>query len=248
MPINKNNDLKPASSTSLLGQSGDIHHWVFDLDNTLYSADSHLFDQIDRRMGDFIASLLDLEYLAARKIQKDYFHTYGTTLRGLMLHHKVEPKTFLDFVHDIDLSVIPENAALINALDGLEGDCVIFTNASRDHAEQIVEHLGITRFFDGIFDICDADYLPKPEMETYDRFIKTHAIDPARAILFEDTAANLKPADQLGMTTVLVTPGEDGVTNETNADHIHHITDDLAHWLTKQTNAPQMPNPGAKVD
>ena len=37
------------------------------------------------------------------------------------------------------------------------------------------------------------------------------------------------------MTTVLVTPGEDGVTNETNADHIHHITDDLAHWLTKQT-------------
>lgn len=213
----------------------EIRHWVFDLDNTLYSADSRLFHQIDRRMAAFIAELLGLARDDARRLQKRYFRTYGTTLRGLMLHHRVDPHAYLDYVHDIDLTVLGPDPALEHALATLPGGKVIFTNASRAHAEQVVERLGIARQFDGIFDIHDAGYLPKPEPEAYDRFIAGHGIVPGRTVLFEDSSANLKPAAERGMTTVLVTPGEEGVANETDADHVHHVTDDLVRWLTEET-------------
>jgi putative hydrolase of the HAD superfamily len=214
-----------------------IRHWVFDLDNTLYPADSRLFHQIDRRMGEFVADLLDLDFDAARLIQKTYFRDYGTTLRGLMIHHRVDPHAYLDFVHDIDLSVLPNNRPLVEALARIEGRKVIFTNASRSHAEQIVEHLGIASHFDGIFDIHDADYVPKPESETYDRFIAAHGVAPGKAVLFEDSVANLHPAAALGMTTVLVRPGEDGVENDASDGAVHHVTDDLAAWLHEAASA-----------
>jgi putative hydrolase of the HAD superfamily len=212
-------------------REGPIAHWVFDLDNTLYSAESRLFHQIDQRMGEYIATLLDLPFIDARRLQKHYFRTFGTTLCGLMKEHQTDPAAFLDYVHDIDITVLDPDPTLDAALDQLSGPKVVFTNASRDHAEQVMARLGITRHFDGIFDIIDADYVPKPAMETYHRFISHHRIAPASAILFEDTSANLKPAAALGMTTVLVGPGEYGVRNDADADHVHHVTDDLAGWL-----------------
>lgn len=219
------------------GELGHIRHWVFDLDNTLYPAESRLFHQIDRRMGEFVAELLGLDFDSARRIQKTYFRDYGTTLRGLMIHHGADPHAYLDFVHDIDLSVVPDNQPLAAALARLEGTKVIFTNASRGHAEQVTEHLGIAHHFDGIFDIHDAEYLPKPASETFDRFVAVHGVSPGAAVLFEDSVANLQPAAALGMTTVLVQPGEDGVANDAGDDAVHHVTDDLAAWLHEAASA-----------
>jgi putative hydrolase of the HAD superfamily len=208
-----------------------VNTWVFDLDNTLYPATSNLFHQIDRRMGQYIAGLLGLDAVAARKLQKDYFRAYGTTLRGLMVNHGVDPRAYLDFVHDIDLAVMDPAPLLDAALGNLEGRKVIFTNASRDHAEAVIRRLGIDRHFDAIFDIHDALYVPKPEEETYDRFIAAHGIVPAGTALFEDTAANLAPAHARGMATVLIRPGEDGVESDSTAPHVHHVADDLAAFL-----------------
>ncbi|MFT5540248.1 MAG: putative hydrolase of the HAD superfamily [Alphaproteobacteria bacterium] len=208
-----------------------IETWVFDLDNTLYSADCALFHQVDRRMGEYISTLFGLDYDAARKLQKDYYRTYGTTLRGLMVNHDIDPHAYLDFVHDIDLTVMDPDIALNAALTRLPGAKVIFTNASRGHAEAVTERLGIRHHFGGIFDIHDAAYIPKPAPEIYDQFIKAHGITPKRTVLFEDTAANLAPAAARGMTTVLVRPGEAGVENDASADHIHHVTNNLANWL-----------------
>jgi putative hydrolase of the HAD superfamily len=217
----------------------EIEHWVFDLDNTLYSAECRLFHQIDRRMGEYIAALLDMSYDDARGLQKHYYRTYGTTLRGLMTNHDVDPRDYLDYVHDIDLTAIDISPALDRAIARLPGRKVIFTNADRKHAEQIVARLGIARHFEGIFDIFDAGLVPKPDPGVYDVFIRRHEVRPDRAILFEDTAANLAPAAALGMTTVLVRPGEDGAVNNPDAPHIHHVTDDLAAWLTGAAGDPE---------
>lgn len=215
-----------------------ICEWVFDLDNTLYPAHCHLFDQIDRRMGEFISGLLDLDFTLARRLQKDYFHHYGTTLRGLMDNHGVDPDQFLTYVHEIDVSVVPESPALVAVLDRLDGRKVVFTNGPRSHAHTILERLGVHTHFDGIFDAADAGYIPKPDPECYRALIANHDIDPKGAILFEDIERNLVPAAALGMTTVLVTsmaceeevqvPPEDG-----HATHVHHVTDDLVGWLER---------------
>ncbi len=220
-----------------------VEHWVFDLDNTLYSAQCRLFPQIDRRMGEFVSKLLDLPFEDARRLQKKYFHTYGTTLRGLMTHHQVDPKAYLEFVHDIDLTVIPPDPALDAALGRLPGTKVIFTNADRAHAEQVIQRLGIAGHFYAIFDVEDAKYVPKPDPVTYDLFVARHNILPKRSVLFEDTATNLMPAAVLGMTTVLVTPGEDGVRNDQSGEHIHFVTDDLAAWLENAARGFPMAGP-----
>lgn len=224
--------MTPDVSANPLPRLAHIETWAFDLDNTLYSADCRLFHQIDRRMGEYVSKLLGLDAEAARRVQKEYFRTYGTTLRGLMLRHGVEPRGYLDFVHDIDLTVVAPNPALDAALESLPGTKVIFTNACEPHARRVIERLGIARHFRAIFDIHCAEYVPKPEAEVYARFVAAHCAAPERAALFEDTAANLAPAAALGMTCVLVTPGEDGVINDRAAPHVHHVTDDLAGFLS----------------
>lgn len=208
--------------------------WVFDLDNTLYPVECQLFEQVDRRMEAFIAERLSVPVEAARRLQKDYWKRYGTTLRGLMLHHDVPPDAYLEFVHQIDLSVLPEDPALKAAVERLPGRKVIFTNGPAHHAAAVLDRLGMTGHFETIFDIASFDYIPKPEQAAYRHMLDTLGADPTRCVLFEDTVENLAPAATLGMTTVLVAPKGRVVEVRTDCgDHVHHVTDDLADFLAR---------------
>jgi putative hydrolase of the HAD superfamily len=220
--------MSPQPSARALGEVAD---WVFDLDNTLYPARCRLFDQVDRRIGLFIQNRLGLDAGAARVLQKHYFHQHGTTLCGLMTHHGVEPEVFLQFVHDIDVSAVEPSPALDSALARLPGRKFIFTNGSNAHAARVMDRLGVARRFDGVFDIADAGYVPKPAQATYERLLSRHTIEPARAVMIEDLPRNLRPAAALGMTTVLVLTGEEWAETDSAGDHIHHVTDDLVSWL-----------------
>ena len=207
--------------------------WVFDLDNTLYHGVHGLFEQIDIRMRQYLAKYLDVHEDEAFRVQKSYFREYGTTLRGMMINHQMDPKPYLDFVHDIDITAIPPNPALNNVLDTLPGRKLIFTNADLAHAERVLNRLGITDHFEGVFDIKDADYVPKPEPEVYDRLLKRFDFDPTQAVMVEDIARNLKPARALGMTTVWVRPVTECAVSreEPEGDHVDIETDDLVEWL-----------------
>lgn len=216
----------------------NIQSWVFDLDNTLYPASSNLFAQVDVRMRDFISNLLDLNGDEARKLQKQYFRDHGTTLRGLMTHHNLDPKPYLDYVHDIDISPIDPAPALADVLAALPGQKYIFTNASAGHAERVMNRLGIEAYFEGIFDICDADYHPKPEPQIYDQFIAKFDIDPQTAIMVEDMARNLKPAADLGMKCLWVETDTDWARLGSDEDYVHHKTDDLVGFLKPFTTSP----------
>ena len=90
----------------------NIKYWLFDLDNTLYSGDTKVFDQVDKRMSKYISGKLNVSIEEARKIQKNYFHEYNTTLNGMIKNHKIDAKEFLDFVHDVDLSFLKNDKGL----------------------------------------------------------------------------------------------------------------------------------------
>lgn len=212
----------------------EIDTWVFDLDNTLYHASSNLFDQVSDRIGQFISNYLKVDRAEALRLQKQYWHEHGTSLRGMMTLHQCPPEEFISFVHDIDLSAITANPELDRILAGLPGRKVIFTNGSVPHAERIMSKLGVERHFEGIFDIVASDYIPKPEMSVYESLVKRFAFDPKRAIMLDDMAHNLKPAHQLGMRTVWVrTEESQGRLAAMGGDraHIHHETDDVVHFL-----------------
>ncbi|MEO5374582.1 MAG: pyrimidine 5'-nucleotidase [Alphaproteobacteria bacterium] len=215
-----------------------LNVWVFDLDNTLYPATASLFPQIDVRMKRFIATSLGIPEDEAFLLQKRYYHEYGTTLRGLMLRHAIEPESFLAYVHAIDHSVLTPDPALRAGIERLPGRKLVFTNGSERHAVDVLRHLDLTETFEGIFDIRAAGYVPKPNLETYWRMVRQFGFDPERAAMFEDSPKNLVPAADIGMTTVWVRPAAADtvpwfVPLDEDVSHCHHVTDDLSAWLAR---------------
>jgi len=215
-----------------------VDAWVFDLDNTLYPRDTNLYAQVDQRIRAFVANLLDIPLEEAQRVQKDYYRRYGTTLRGLMVEHGIAPDGFLDYVHDIDHTPVEPDPKLAAAIERLPGRKFIMTNGSRAHAEKIAGRLGITGHFDEIFDIVAADLLPKPNRETYDRFLQVTGVRAGAAAMFEDLARNLVVPQALGMATVLVVPAgtrsvftEDWELEGREARHVEFLTDDLSGFL-----------------
>lgn len=207
-------------------------HWVFDLDNTLYPPGCNLFHQVDMRMRAFIADYFDIDEVEAYKLQKRYFRDYGTTLNGLMRNHDMQPDAFLDYVHDIDVSVIEANPAMDRALAKLPGRKVVYTNGSLAHAERIMARLGISHHFEGVFDIVAAEFMPKPDMAAYRAMLARHDIDPAGSVMVEDVARNLEPAKQLGMATVLIETDHRWSEDADGAEYVDHRIEDLTQWLS----------------
>ena len=208
-----------------------IDTWIFDLDNTLYPASCNLFAQIDAHMGSFIGEMLDVGPEEAHRIQKGFFHAHGTTLRGLMNEHGVDPHDFLARVHDIDVSVVEHDAALVDAMQRLPGRKIVFTNADLPYAKRVLERLGLEDSFEAIHDVHAMDYRPKPDAHAYDRLCAQHGIDPTRALFVEDMARNLPPAKAIGMTTVWIDNGSEQGP-EVAGDYIDYRIGDLGAWLS----------------
>ena len=183
-----------------------IDTWIFDLDNTLYPPECDLFALIDERMQRFVGRKTGLPADEALALQKRYYHEHGTTLAGLMAHHGVDPREFLDEVHEISLDRLSPDDELERGLARLPGRRLVFTNGSARHAERVLEALGVAALFEEIFDIEAGDLVPKPEPAAFEAIVRRHAVTPKTAAFFEDLERNLAPAAAIGMTTVLVGP------------------------------------------
>ncbi len=213
----------------------EIETWIFDLDNTLYPASCNLFAEAEARMAAFIVAELGLNLEAAHALRRRFVLDHGTTLRGLMMEHGIEPKRFLDYVHDIDLSPVSPDPALTAAIAALPGRKFVFTNGTEDYAGRILARIGFNGHFAGIHDIIACGYHPKPDPSGYRALVARHGIDPAAALMVEDMARNLPPAAALGMTTAWVKTGSDWAHQGAEAEHIHHVVDDLTAWLAAAT-------------
>ena len=210
-----------------------IKYWIFDLDNTLYSGKTKVFEQVDKRMSKYISDKLNISVEEAKKIQKNYFYEYNTTLNGMIKNHKINPDEFLDFVHDINIDFLQKDPALDKEIENLNGKKIIFTNGSRKHAINVTKQLGIDQLFDDIFDIVDAEFIPKPSLEPYKKLVKKHKIDPKLCVLVEDIARNLKPAYEMGMKTVWIENDEPWASKFSDNEFVNYRTDNLSEFLKK---------------
>jgi len=185
-----------------------------------------------------VAEFLKVSKDEAFRVQKDYYKRYGTTMRGLMTEHGLNPDDYLEYVHQIDHSPLEPNPALGAALEKLPGRKLILTNGTRKHADAVMRRLEIHQHFEDVFDIVAAELEPKPAVRTYERFLARHDVDAAKAAMFEDLARNLEALHALGMTTVLVVPEgtrevfrEDWELEGRGERHVDHLTDNLAEFL-----------------
>ncbi len=237
-----------AAATTTRRGFDHVDTWIFDLDNTLYPASCNLFAQVDRRMSEYIAKAIGVPREHARHLQKAYYRQFGTTLAGLMQVHKLKPGPFLDYVHDIDVSVVPELPELAAAIAALPGRRLIFTNGSRRHAENVASRLGVLHLFEDICDIAALEYVPKPERAAFDQMLKLHGVAPAQSAMFEDMPHNLEVASDMGMTTVLVHsdyidhPAQLKIRDWRELPgHIHYLTRDLTGFLKTDAAPKDLP-------
>ena len=219
-----------AQANPAMERGADLRHvrsWIFDLDDTLYPPESQFMGLIQQRINDYVVRTSGLPADEALSVQKSYLRDYGTSLAGLMAHHRIDPADFLHEVHDVPLDLLQPDPGLRAALKRLQGPRVVFTNGSTAHARRVVEKLELADLFDGLFSLEDADLIPKPDPRTFARMAERFGVDPASAAFFEDTVRNLQPAHALGMTTVLVGPH----AFDADAPFADHRTAALAPFL-----------------
>ena len=212
-----------------------IDTWIFDLDNTLYSADSGIFQQVHELMGQFVSNHLNIGINEAKKIQMQYYKEHGTTLRGMMDNHGVEPDYFLAEVHKLDYSIVNSNKDLNNELNKLSGKKIIYTNANMQHTLDVLERIELSNFFDEIFDIKMANYIPKPEITPYEEIIKKYNLNPNSSAMFDDIAKNLVPAKKVGFTSIWIDAGYENFSDDIKSSKkfLDYSTTDLHLFLEK---------------
>ena len=204
---------------------------LLDLDGTVYQDLESVFGQVSKLMTKYISEKLNIDLKKAKELQTNYFYKYNTSLNGLMIHHDIPPKEFLKYVHDIDLSFMKKDEILRQELENLKMRKLIFTNGSTDHAKNVLRHLGIDDLFQGIFDITDAEYQPKPEPKAFDLMTKKFDLDPSETIYVEDIAKNLSIGKERGCTTVWLINNEEWGKMESDKDYIDYKIENLSLFL-----------------
>ena len=209
----------------------DIKYWIFDLDNTLYSGQTKVFAEVSKNMSAYISKKLDIDLLEAKELQKKYFYENGTTLSGLMKYDKIDPHEFLEFVHNIDISWLPKDLLLRQELIKIKEKKYIFTNGSHSHVKNVTKQLDIEDLFDDAFAITDANFIPKPNIESYKKMIKKFDLDPKKSILIEDIAHNLEQAKNLGMKTCWLENNETFAKKDADKPYIDYKIKSLPSFL-----------------
>lgn len=235
--------LRPGTSVAAMvaDRFSHVHHWVFDLDNTLYPPEMRLFDQIETRMTAWVMREIGVDRAEADRLRVDYWRRYGTTLAGLMEEHGVDPHGYLHEVHEIDFDVLAPAPDLAARIADLPGRRIVYTNGSAPYARRVIDARGLSGLFDAVYGVEHAGFRPKPERAAFETVFSAAGVDPATAAMFEDDPRNLTAPHAMGMRTVHVAPDPHA------ADHIHHHTADLAGFLSQVLSGPS-PRAAAALD
>jgi putative hydrolase of the HAD superfamily len=180
--------------------------WIFDLDNTLHDATARIFPSMHAQINDFLKRHFGVDDAGADAMRQGFWQRYGTTMNGLMRHHGTDPRRFLAETHvfpELGNLMVSENA-LHHALGRLGGRKLVFSNAPRHYVEQVLDALGVGRFFDAVYTIEDARFRGKPALQGFHVLLRKHHLDPHRCAFVDDMLENLRAARRLGMSTIWV--------------------------------------------
>lgn len=183
--------------------------WLFDLDNTLHDTSYKIFREINLGMTAAVMESLNVDEDTANHLRSTYWKRYGATMIGLVRHHGVNPHQFLHRSHDFDVApLVRAERGLAGKLNRLPGRKILVTNAPLHYARAVMKHLKILRCFDSFWGIeqmqLHGHFRPKPSVSLMRHIMAHEGIKPRRAVLVEDTTANLRGARHAGLRTVHV--------------------------------------------
>jgi putative hydrolase of the HAD superfamily len=204
--------------------NAQFEYILFDLDETLYPKEAGLMAVISDRISCFMSQKIGIPADDVTTKKHEYYQKYGTTLRGLMEEYSIDPKEYLDFVHDLDPGdfLVP-SPPLDRMLHEIPLRKVIFTNADVYHSERVLKALRVRPHFDLIIDIQKLDYENKPRPTAYKKALNLLRVSGEGCIIVDDTPRNLIPAKDLSMTTILINGGKESIAVDYAVPTIFHV-------------------------
>jgi putative hydrolase of the HAD superfamily len=191
------------------GRPAEERGWFFYLDNTLHDSSKAMFQSIDRSMTAAVISSLNVDLDTANQLRATYWKRYGATVIGMVRHHGVDARTFLDRSHDFAIApLVHSETGLAYKLDRLKGRKILLTNAPLKYAREVLKTLGILHHFESLWAIdhmcLQGKIKPKPSLSLMKQVLAKLNVPAQQVVLVEDTLKNLKSARQVGMRTVHV--------------------------------------------
>jgi putative hydrolase of the HAD superfamily len=167
-----------------------LRYILFDLDDTLYSSRHSLEKAMRERLFDYVAAYLGVSREEAIRQRREHISPYGTTLEWLLAEKGFSPGD----VEDYFAKIHPENEAegllpdpeLRAFLQTLPVPLAILTNSPREHADRILDKLGIGDLFTHIFDIRSNDLRGKPRAEAFYRALAVLGTSPETTLFLDD--------------------------------------------------------------
>ncbi len=217
-----------------------IRFLLFDLDETLYPRRTGMFREVGERIHRYMERM-GLPPEEVPRLRREYYTRYGTTLRGLQLHHNVNADEYLDFVHDLDVSrYLRPDPALDAALSRLPQEKVIFTNASAEYARRVLRALGVERHFSRIFGIRALRYHCKPDPLAFRIVLDALSATPTECLLIDDNPRNIRAAQAIGMPTILVGPPPEDDLVGPRIDEIAQVEEAVRNLREEFAHPPGM--------
>lgn len=178
---------------------------VFDLDNTIYHPDVGVLNGVDKNINRYMYEVVGIDIKRVDSLRQEYRRKYGVTLKGLILHHNVDPYHYLDYVHNIDYeNILSRDEDLSRILLSIPFKKYIFTNGSKSHAVNVLKNLDVIDYFEQVISIEDIDFHPKPSDESFIKFIMITKLEPKSSYFIDDMPENIEKAKEFGFKTILV--------------------------------------------
>jgi putative hydrolase of the HAD superfamily len=189
-----------------------IKHLLFDLDNTLYSARYGLEDNVSLRIRKFASALLGITPEEVREIRKTNIRQYGTCLEWLMAEKGfTDIENYLAAIHPKDeADSLSRDDKLRALLAGIPIPKAILTNSPMEHADLILDKLGVADLFTHIFEIRQCGFKGKPQKEVFDHALNSLGLRFPEILFIDDNPHNIE---------VFISYGGNGLLFDENDAH-----------------------------
>lgn len=210
---------------------------AFDLDGTLYSSNAGIERQIVPAIHKVTKSKFNLSSEEAGNLLSKYNDQYGYFVHGFEKHHNVPAKDFINEVYmNIDRSGVSAYDGLKESLELLSSfteKLIVFTNCAKIHAEKILDIVGIYKLFNLIIGIEDLDFLLKPDLKAYKKFLEISNVHPEEILYFDDSVRNIQSAWKLNIDSILVS---NGIVQEPYFWEMHLMIEHTAPYYAKASS------------
>ncbi|KAL3515553.1 hypothetical protein ACH5RR_022455 [Cinchona calisaya] len=200
---------------------------LFDLDDTLYPLSTGLNLACRKNIQEFMLNQLAIEETEVPRMCLELYREYGTTMAGLKdLGYEFDDDDFHAYVHGkLPYDALKPYPLLRNLLLAMPQRKIIFTNADKAHASQVLSRLGLEDCFEGVICFETLNPVPPPPVASSADHGSGVVADDNMVVTGETSKllfafANLDPNKTVGSSNLV--PGADHALSS-----IHNIKEAL---------------------